>query len=168
MFRTGHTQSGLSCKRFLFLGFAALAACSEAAPDAPMPVDPAARIESALLPTFAIRVDLDAEVNTYLRSWLLPFNELTTGTPVTLRGLLTHRAGLGVSGFPGYGPDEPVPDAPGVLDGRGYTDPVRVVMTPGERWRYSGGGYTVMQQLVADVRGEPFTVVMQPTNPDVT
>ena len=34
-------------------------------------------------------------------------------------------------------------------------------MTPGERWRYSGGGYTVMQQLVSDLRGQPFAVVMR-------
>ena len=98
-------------------------------------------------------VDLDADVNTYLKSWRVPANDLMAESPVTLRGLLTHRAGLSVSGFPGYGPDAAVPDAPGVLDGRGNTDPVRVVMTPGERRRYSGGGYTVMQQLVADVRG---------------
>ena len=107
------------------------------------------------------RVDLDADVNTYLKSWRVPANELMAEVPVTLRGILTHRAGLGVWGFPGYGPDEAVPDAAGVLDGRGNTDPVRVVMTPGERWRYSGGGYTVMQQLVTDVRGEPFAVVMR-------
>ena len=107
------------------------------------------------------RVDLDADVNTNLKSWRVPANELTAEVPVTLRGILTHRAGLGVWGFPGYGPDEAVPDAAGVLDGRGNTDPVRVVMTPGERWRYSGGGYTVMQQLVTDVRGEPFAVVLR-------
>lgn len=107
------------------------------------------------------RVDLDADVNTYLRTWRVPADELTAGTPVTLRGLLTHRAGLSVSGFPGYGPDATVPDVPGVLDGRGNTGPVRVVLTPGERRRYSGGGYTVMQQLVADVRGEPFAAVMR-------
>lgn len=107
------------------------------------------------------RVDLDADVNTYLKRWRVPANEWTAEVPVTLRGLLTHRAGLSVSGFPGYGPDAAVPDATGVLDGRGNTDPVRVVMKPGERWRYSGGGYTVMQQLVADVRGEPFAVVLR-------
>ncbi len=106
-------------------------------------------------------VDLDADVNTYLKSWRVPANDLMAESPVTLRGLLTHRAGLSVSGFPGYGPDAAVPDAPGVLDGRGNTDPVRVVMTPGERRRYSGGGYTVMQQLVADVRGEPFAAVLR-------
>ena len=106
-------------------------------------------------------VALDADVNQYLAGWRVPAHSFTAGAPVTLRGLLTHRAGLSVSGFPGYGPDEAVPDAVGVLDGRGNTDPVRVVLAPGERWRYSGGGYTVMQQLVADVRGAPFSDVMR-------
>ncbi len=107
------------------------------------------------------RVDLDGDVNAHLTSWRLPGNEFTEGAPVTLRGLLTHRAGLTVWGFPGYGPDEEAPDGSGVLDGRGNTDPVRVYKAPGESWRYSGGGYTVMQQLVADVRGAPFATVMR-------
>ncbi len=107
------------------------------------------------------RVDLDGDVNVHLTSWRVPGNEFTERAPVTLRGLLTHRAGLTVWGFPGYGPDEGAPDGPGVLDGRGNTDPVRVYKAPGESWRYSGGGYTVMQQLVADVHGAPFATVMQ-------
>ena len=107
------------------------------------------------------RVDLDGNVNHYLTSWRVPENWFTERTPVTLRGLLTHRAGLTVWGFPGYGPNEEVPDGPAVLDGRGNTDPVRVYKEPGESWRYSGGGYTVMQQLVADVTGRPFTAVMR-------
>ncbi len=106
-------------------------------------------------------VDLDADVNDYLTSWRLPANEFTAEARVTLRDLLRHRAGLSVSGFPGYGPDETVPDAAAVLDGRGNTGPVRALMKPGALWRYSGGGYTVMQQLVADVRGEPFAGVMR-------
>ena len=107
------------------------------------------------------RVDLDGDVNAHLTSWRVPGNEFTEGAPVTLRGLLTHRAGLTVWGFPGYGPDERAPDGPGVLDGRGNTDPVRVYKAPGESWRYSGGGYTVMQQLVVDVHGAPFAAVMR-------
>ncbi|MCY3599348.1 MAG: serine hydrolase [Gemmatimonadetes bacterium] len=107
------------------------------------------------------RVDLDGDVNAYLTSWQVPENEFTEQAPVTLRGLLTHRAGLTVWGFPGYGPDEEAPDGPGVLDGHGNTDPVRVYKAPEESWRYSGGGYTVMQQLVADVRGAPFAEVMR-------
>ena len=106
-------------------------------------------------------VALDADVNDYLTSWRVPASELTSEAPVTLGGLLTHRAGLGVSGFPGYGPDESVPDALGVLDGRGNTRPVSVVSSPGQRWLYSGGGYTVMQQLITEVRGAPFADVMR-------
>lgn len=53
------------------------------------------------------------------------------------------------------------PDGRGVLDGHGNTDPVRVYKAPGESWQYSGGGYTVMQQLVADMAGKPFAAVMR-------
>src|SRR5262249_3917040 len=34
--------------------------------------------------------------------------------------------------------------------------PIRVDIIPGRTWRYSGGGYTVMQQLVEDITGRPF------------
>ena len=77
------------------------------------------------------RVDLDGDVNAYLTSWQVPGNEFTEQAPVTLRGLLTHRAGLTVWGFPGYGPGEEVPAATGVLDGHGNTDPVRAYKAPG-------------------------------------
>jgi CubicO group peptidase (beta-lactamase class C family) len=53
-----------------------------------------------------------------------------------------------------------VPPTRGVLDGEGNTDEVRVDVEPRSRWRYSGGGYTVMQQLVEDVTGEPFAAVL--------
>jgi len=105
-------------------------------------------------------VDLDAPVNDTLVSWKIPDNDFTAKTPVTLRHLLTHTAGLTVDSFPGYGPDEEVPTTVGVLGGKGNTEPVRVDIVPGTEWRYSGGGYTVMQQLVEDVTGEPFEEAM--------
>jgi hypothetical protein len=44
-----------------------------------------------------------------------------------------------------------------VLDGAGPTTPraVRVDIEPGTRWRYSGGGMTVMQLLLSDVTAAP-------------
>ena len=107
------------------------------------------------------RLGLDDDVNEHLTTWQVPDHALMDGAPVTLRGLLTHRAGLTVWGFPGYGPDEAVPSAAEVLDGLGNTDRVRVFKRPGESWRYSGGGYTVMQQLVADLHDKPFAQVMR-------
>src|SRR5262249_11788743 len=34
--------------------------------------------------------------------------------------------------------------------------PVRVVAAPGSAWRYSGGGFEVSEQLLADLTGTPF------------
>ena len=38
--------------------------------------------------------------------------------------------------------------------------PVVVDAVPGSVWRYSGGGYTVMQQVLSDVAGGPFPELM--------
>ncbi len=69
-----------------------------------------------------------------------------------LTHLASHTGGLTVHGFPGYARAARVPTVRQVLDGRppANTDPVRVDMVPGEKFRYSGGGYTVMQQLMTD------------------
>jgi CubicO group peptidase (beta-lactamase class C family) len=107
------------------------------------------------------KLSLDEDVNTKLKSWRVPDNAFTTDERVTLRRLLTHMAGLTVSGFPGYDVTERIPSVPDVLDGKGNTAAVRVDAVPGSIQRYSGGGYTVMQQLVEDVSGNPFAGYMR-------
>ncbi|HEV3052317.1 MAG TPA: serine hydrolase domain-containing protein [Longimicrobium sp.] len=108
-------------------------------------------------------VTLDADVNTFLRSWRVPENAFTAREKVTLRRLVSHGAGLTVRGFPGYAADAPVPTTVQVLDGQppANTAPVRVDTFPGAILRYSGGGFTVMQQLVMDVTGRPFAEYMR-------
>ena len=103
-------------------------------------------------------LDLDTDVNDYLRSWTLPENDFTRERPVTLRGILSHTAGLTQHGFPGYPSGTELPTVPDVLDGSGLanTGSVRVDVLPGTMWRYSGGGYTILQQLLVDVTGQPF------------
>ena len=56
-----------------------------------------------------------------------------------------------------------MPSTVGVLDGEGNTDPIRVWKEPGESWRYSGGGYTVMQLMMSDVDGKTFPQLMSET-----
>ena len=109
------------------------------------------------------RLALDEDVNVKLRSWKVPANELTQEQPVTLRLILTHSAGLTVHGFPGYAPGAPVPSVAQLLSGEkpANTAAVRVDIRPGSRWRYSGGGTTVMQLLMTDVTGEPFPSLMR-------
>ena len=106
------------------------------------------------------QVDMDENVNTYLRDWPFPENALTEDEKVTLRRLLTHTAGTTVHGFPGYKQTETFPSIQAVLDGRGNTPAVYTNVVPGTIWRYSGGGYTVMEKLVEDVSGLPFEEYM--------
>lgn len=109
------------------------------------------------------KLSLDGDVNRALTTWKLPASAFTTTKPVTLRGLLSHSAGLTVHGFPGYAPDAPMPTLVQVLDGTppANTAPVRVQAEPGTRWQYSGAGYTVMQQMMIDVTLEPFPEFMR-------
>ena len=102
------------------------------------------------------RLDLDADVNRYLTTWQVPASEHAHGKPVTLREIMTHTAGITVGGFPGYARTADIPTLVGVLDGMGNTPPVRVDTTPGANYRYSGGGYTVMQLMLAEIGGQPF------------
>ena len=111
------------------------------------------------------KLALDEDVNAKLTGWKVPENEFTKDKKVTLRGILSHTAGLTVHGFPGYATDGPVPTLVQVLDGEKPTNtpPIRVDVLPGSKWRYSGGGYTVMQQMMIDVTGKSFPQFMQET-----
>jgi CubicO group peptidase (beta-lactamase class C family) len=102
-------------------------------------------------------LDLDRNVNDYLKSWKVPENEWTKIEKVTLRRILSHTAGLTVSGFRGYAEGEPVPTIIQVLDGvpPANNGPVRVERVPGSGFKYSGGGYTILQVLLEDVTGRP-------------
>lgn len=106
-------------------------------------------------------IHLDSNINSYLSSWKLPENEFTQKEKVTLRRILNHTAGLTVWGFPGYAKGDTIPSIPEILDGKGNTDPVRVYKEPGKGWRYSGGGYTIMQQMLTDIEQEKFPEIMQ-------
>jgi CubicO group peptidase (beta-lactamase class C family) len=109
------------------------------------------------------RLALDASVNSQLRSWQLPPGAQSAAHAVTLRQLLSHSAGLGVSGFDGYATGAAVPTLLQVLDGLppANSAPVRLESQPGSQWAYSGGGFVVLQQLMQDVTGESFAPWMQ-------
>lgn len=102
-------------------------------------------------------LDLDDDVNGRLTSWRVPGPR-----GVSLRQLLGHTSGLGVPFYPGYPQGADLPTLRQSLDGAppAATKPVRVTASPG-RFRYSGGGYTVVQQLIADVTGQPFADAAQ-------
>lgn len=108
------------------------------------------------------KLTLDEDVNVKLRTWKVPENAFTAHEKVTIRRILSHSAGLTVHGFPGYASDEPLPTVVQILNGEkpANTDPIRVDVVPGTLWRYSGGGFVVLQTLLSDVTGKPFAQIM--------
>jgi CubicO group peptidase (beta-lactamase class C family) len=110
-------------------------------------------------------LDLDEDVNDKLVSWKVPENEFTAQEKVTLRRLLSHTAGVTVPGFRGYAQGEEIPTLLQVLDGEYPANnlPIRVDIVPGTEFRYSGGGYMIVQQLLEDVVGKPFPEIMRET-----
>ena len=107
------------------------------------------------------KVDLNTNVNEYLKNWQIAESEFTKTEKVTLERLLTHTAGMTVHGFPGYTQKDSFPSIIDVLDGNGNTPKIFVDTTPGTIWRYSGGGYTVMEKVVEDVSGLPLETYME-------
>lgn len=107
------------------------------------------------------KVDLDTDINTYLKGWKVPESPFTETEKVTLRRLLTHTAGMTVHGFPGYQQKDTFPTIEQVLNGEGNTPKIYVDTFPDAIWRYAGGGYTVMEKMVEDVTGMPLEAYMK-------
>jgi len=109
------------------------------------------------------KLNLDTDVNQYLKTWKVPENEFTAKNKVTLRRLLSHTAGINAQGFPGYAVGEKVPTLMQVLNGEkpAITSAIHVENVPGTNWKYSNGGYVIVQKVLEDVTGKPFAKLMQ-------
>ncbi len=112
------------------------------------------------------KLDLDKPVSTYLTRWKLPPSQFDNNG-VTVRRLLSHTAGLTDGlGYAGFKPGTQVQtleeslthtaDASPGHDGR-----VRVGIAPGTEFKYSGGGYTLLQLIIEEVSGQSFNDYMK-------
>ena len=109
------------------------------------------------------KLDLDENINSYLKTWKLPENEFTAKDKVTLRNLLSHTAGVTVHGFSGYKNDAHIPTLEQVLNGEPPANSGKVVvdLKPNTEFRYSGGGYTIVQQVLIDQLQKSFQEIMR-------
>ncbi len=117
------------------------------------------------------KIDIDTDVNNYLKSWKIPENQYTQSQAVTLRHIMSHTGGLTVHGFADFNPNETLPTTVQILKGEGpaKNSPVRVDIPVGSRYRYSGGGTTVEQMMIEDLTGQLFheaaeRILFQPLN----
>jgi CubicO group peptidase (beta-lactamase class C family) len=114
------------------------------------------------------KLDLDTPVRKYLTRWQLPTSEFNN-EEVTVRRLLSHTAGLTDGlGYSGFQTGTHVQSVEQSLTkasdaDEGISGEVRVGIKPGSEFKYSGGGYTVLQPLVEEVSGQSFSSYMKET-----
>jgi CubicO group peptidase (beta-lactamase class C family) len=112
------------------------------------------------------KLNLDTSVSRYLKRWQLPPSKFDN-EQVTARSLLSHTAGLtdelGYNGFEN-------PNAVQTLESsltkakdadEGISGEVKVGIEPNSRWKYSGGGFTLLQLLVEETSGQSFNEFMK-------
>ena len=111
--------------------------------------------------------ELDAPASRYVKRWSLPASAFDH-QGVTVRRLLSHTAGLTDGlGFGDYRLDEALPTVeeslrhPRASSGRDVA--IQLGYAPGSDWRYSGGGYLLLQQALEERAQEPFEAFMQRT-----
>ena len=109
-------------------------------------------------------VDIDERVNKYLHQWKL----LTADgeeSDMAVRAILSHTAGIidGEESFYGLRIGDPDVSLSDILEGRTkYNNrPVRAGKQPGKDFEYSDAGYCVMQQMMQDVAGKEFSVLLR-------
>lgn len=106
------------------------------------------------------QLDLDADINTYLKSWKVN-SSLTKTEKVSIRRLLDHTSGANIEGFHGYPKTDRIPSIIEILEGKGRSPKLEIKTVPGVDFFYSGGGFAILQVLIEDVSGMSFDAFFQ-------
>jgi CubicO group peptidase (beta-lactamase class C family) len=104
------------------------------------------------------RLQLDTEVRPLIADWIAKDGPIGSTSPITLRRLLNHTAGLNEIGGQGYDRGSPLPTLSQIINGVGpaNTPQVRAETEPGKKWVYTSGGYYLIQALMTGATGRSF------------
>lgn len=108
------------------------------------------------------KLNLDSDINIYLKSWKFPYDSLSKGKKITIANLLSHTAGLIVHGFDGYEKGDTIPALIQILNGEkpANSKAIRSMYEPSLKSEYSGGGTTISQLILQDVTGQRYDTYM--------
>ncbi|PEY39538.1 penicillin-binding protein [Bacillus cereus] len=110
-------------------------------------------------------LNLDENVNNRLISWKVPDNQFTSNKKVTLRNLLSHQSGIidPPESFDIYHSIQNKPTILQILQGQtSYCPvPIEVQYEPESNFHYSDAGFCIIEQLIEDITGEPFDLLLQ-------
>lgn len=121
-------------------------------------------------PVFAVAImrlvacgilDIDADISEYLVDYEIPTFDKQKHK-ITLRQLLSHRAGLNLHGFTGYRQGKKLPTVNEMLTGAKPANHSKLELEqkPCTEEKYSGGGYVLAQKIMTDVCKNDFCELM--------
>lgn len=108
-------------------------------------------------------IDLDRNIQEYLKNFEIPQGKQSAENPITFRNLFSHTSGLNPGGYQGYARDLDMPADLDILQGlEGVNSPaIEVVTAPNEVLAYSGGGYTLAELALQDIYDDTFANIMK-------
>ena len=110
------------------------------------------------------KLDLDKDVNDYLKNWKLPINRFTKKRAVTTRALLLKKVKFNSASKPkGYAYNESIPTFTQILNGDtpAKNNKVTVHKKRNKKGNYSYFGELIMQQMLEDIYQKSFVEIMQ-------
>ncbi|MCU4174834.1 serine hydrolase domain-containing protein [Carboxylicivirga sp. N1Y90] len=107
-------------------------------------------------------IELDKNIQSYLKHFVLPQGKQTEANPVTFRNIFSHTSGISPGGYEGYARDLPIPSDLDILRGSpGVNSPaIEVITAPNETLAYAGGAYTLAELALQDIYGDSFENIM--------
>lgn len=102
-------------------------------------------------------LNLDTPVVKYLKKWRFPQAFFPQSQSITIRHLLSHTAGTNQAGFSHYSLGDVVPTLEDSLNGNKIhsdEEAILLLSEPGSKWRYSGGGFVIVQLAIEDLTGK--------------
>ena len=108
-------------------------------------------------------IDLDKNIEKYVKSFSLPQGKQTKENPITFRNIFAHTSGIIAGGYQGYAKDLKVPTDVEILKGSSgvNSQPIEVLSKPNELLAYSGGGYTLAEVALQDIHNDTFSNLMK-------
>jgi CubicO group peptidase (beta-lactamase class C family) len=108
-------------------------------------------------------INLNEDVNNKLSGWQLPPSTFTKNEKVSLRRLVNHTSGIDNHLWSSYSQKEKVPTLTQMLNGEppSIDPPVIVIAIPGQKFKYSNPGYSVIEKLIEDVTRMKFEEAMK-------
>lgn len=109
------------------------------------------------------KINLDKNIQEYLKDFVIPPGKQTDDNPVTFRNIFSHTSGISPGGYLGYARNLPMPSDLDILRGsEGVNTPaIEVISPPNETLAYSGGAYTLAELALQDIFNDTFSNIMQ-------